>query len=181
VQQAAKALIIYALGDLAVAVLKKPYVEYNSCTVHEMFEHLYDKTAVKMTEKDKQDYLNEGYATHWDGSTDLQAYYQSLDRHELTLPDQGMSVPAGRKVMAVGAMMWESGQFTSAQMNKWEKKPAADKTWANIKTYFTEKWQEQQAFNKMTAKQSAFKESAMLAKEAETAAQTAQIFSLLQT
>ena len=52
-----------------------------------------------------------------------------------------MDVPTGRKVLAVGAMMWESGQFTSKQMSKWEKKAAVDKTWANIKDYFNKQWQ----------------------------------------
>ena len=181
VQNVAKDLIIFALGDLAVAALKKPYVGYNSTTVHAMFEHLYNKTAVKMTEKDKQDYLNEGYATNWDGSGDLQAYFAEIDRFELTLPDRGLDVPTGRKVLAVGAMMWDSGQFTSKQMHTWENKPPVDKTWDNIKDYFTQQWQEQQAYNKMTAKQSAFKEAAMLAKEAEVAEQNAQIFVLMQT
>jgi hypothetical protein len=181
VQQVAKDLIIYALGESSILALKKPYVAYSTITVHELFNHLYNKTAEKMTEKNKQEYLNEGYATKWDGSDDLQAYFASLDRHELTLPDRGLIVPTGRKVLAVGAMMWDSGQFTSRQMSTWENRAAVDKTWTNIKDYFTQMWQEQQAYNKMTAKQSAFKEAAMLAKEAETAEQNAQIFVLLQT
>jgi len=111
----------------------------------------------------------------------LQAYFAIIDRFELTLPDRGLDVPTGRKVLAVRAMMWDSGQFTSKQMSTWENKPPADKTWTNIKDYFTQQWQEQQAYNKMTAKQSAFKEAAMLAKEAEAAEQNAQIFVLMQT
>ena len=155
---------------------------YSNSTVQELFTHLYEKTAEKMTEKDKQEYLNAGYATIWDGSSDLQAYFASIERHELTLPDRGLDVPTGRRVLAVGAMMWDSGQFTSKQMSTWENKVATDKTWINIKDYFTQQWQEQQAYNKMTAKQSAFKEAAMLAKEAdEVAEQNAQIFVLMQT
>ena len=111
----------------------------------------------------------------------MQAYFANMDRFELTLPDRGLDVPTGRKVLAVGATMWDSGQLTSKQMSAWENKVAADKTWTNIKDYFTQQWQEQQAYNKMTAKQSAFKEATMLAKEAETAEQNAQIFVLMQT
>jgi hypothetical protein len=132
------------LGESAIEALKKPYVAYSNCTVHEIFTHLYDKTAEKMTEKDKQEYLNQGYATIWDGSTDMQAYFASIERHELTLPDRGLDVPTGRKVLAVGAAMWDSGQFTSKQMHKWENKTVADKTWINIKDYFAQQWQEQQ-------------------------------------
>ena len=181
VQQVSKQFIIHALGEASIEALKKPYVAYSNSSVHEIFTHLYDKTATMMTMKDKQDYLNEGYATVWDGSADLQAYFASIERFELTLPDRGLDVPTGRNVLAVGAMMWDSGQFTSKQMHEWENKTAALKTWDNIKTYFTQQWQEQQAYNKMTAKQSAFKEAAMLAKEAEVAEQNAQIFVFMQT
>ena len=183
VQQVSKQFIIYALGESSIEALKRPYVAYSNSMVHEIFTHLYDKTAEKMTEKDKQEYLNQGYATIWDGSSDLQAYFAIIQRFELTLPDRGLDVPTGRNVLAVGAMMmmWDSGQFTSKQMHKWENKVATDKTWDNIKAYFTQQWQEQQAYNKMTAKQSAFKEAAMLAKEAEVAEQQAQIFVLMQT
>jgi hypothetical protein len=92
-----------------------------------------------------------------------------------------LDVPTGWRVLAVDAMMWDSGQFTRKRMSTWENKTAADKTWVNIKDYFTQEWHEQQAFNKMTAKQSAFKEATMLAKEAEVAEQNAQIFVLMQT
>ena len=132
VQQASKDFNIYSLGEASIEALKKPYVAYSNSTVQEVFTHLYDKTAEKMTEKDKQDYLNAGYATIWDGATDLQAYFATIERHELTLPDCGLDVPTGRKVLAVGAMMWDSGQFTSKQMHTWENKPPVDKTWDNI-------------------------------------------------
>jgi len=111
----------------------------------------------------------------------MQAYFATIERHELNLPDRRLDVPTGQKVLAVGAMMWDSGQFTSKQMHTWENKPPVDKTWDNIKDCFTQQWQEQQAYNKMTAKQSAFKEASMLAKEAEVAEQNAQIFALMQT
>ena len=60
--------------------------------------------------------------------------------------------------MAVRAAMWRSGQFSSVKMNEWEIKSGADKTWANAQTYFTEKWEELQSYNKMTARQTAFQE-----------------------
>ena len=94
-QQVSKNYVIHALGESAIEALKKPYVAYSNSTVHEVFDHLYNKTAEKMTEKDKQDYLNVGYATTWDRSSDLQAYFAIIERHELTLPDRGLDVPVG--------------------------------------------------------------------------------------
>ena len=68
--------------------LKKPYVGYSNSTVHKLFEHLYD---------DKQEYLNEGYATPWDRAKYLQAYFADLDMFELTLPDAGWMYPQEEK------------------------------------------------------------------------------------
>ncbi len=45
VQQVSKEFIIYALGESAIEALKKPYVAYSNSSVHEIFVHLYDKTA----------------------------------------------------------------------------------------------------------------------------------------
>ena len=43
VQQVSKDFIIYALGELAIAALKKPYVGYSNSLVQKIFNHLYDK------------------------------------------------------------------------------------------------------------------------------------------
>ena len=45
------------------------------------------------------------------------------------------------KVMTSVARMWESVFFTNNFLIKWEKKEAADQTWANVKTYFMELYQ----------------------------------------
>ncbi len=65
-------------------------------------------------------------------------------------------------------------------MNGWEIKTLADKTWAAAQTYFTEKWEEQQSYNKMTARQVAFQEAALQAKEEVIAEETALLFTLQQ-
>ena len=114
-----------------------------------MFSHIYNKAAVKMTKAEKQEYKESVYKLGWDGTTELSAYFAKLTRSEDTLPQQGLTIAARDKVMTVGASMWRSGQFSSVQMNGWEIKPGADKTWANAQTYFTKKWEEQQSYNKM--------------------------------
>ena len=65
-------------------------------------------------------------------------------------------------------------------MKGWEIKPPADKTWAAAQTYFTKKWEEQQSYNKMTARQTAFQEAALQAKEEAIAEETALILTLQQ-
>ncbi len=61
--------------------------------------------------------------------------------------------------------MWQSKMFTEDQMVAWENKPAAQQTWAALQAYFTEKWLERKQYSATMAKQSRFKEAALLAQE----------------
>jgi hypothetical protein len=86
--------------------------------------------------------------------------------------------------MAAGAQMWNSEMFTEDQMLSWENKPTIDQTWPNLQTYFTKKWIERKQYSATTAKQSRFKEAALLAREtaaAEEEGETqAMLFAMLQ-
>jgi hypothetical protein len=57
-------------------------------------------------------------------------------------------------------------------------------TWVALQTYFTEKWLEQKQYSAMTAKQSKFKEAALLAQETAAAKEEgktqAMLFVMLQ-
>ena len=52
-------------------------------------------------------------------------------------------------------------------MIKWEKKEAADQTWANVKTYFTELYQSHTQYIKSLDKRTRFHESASNVKDKE--------------
>jgi hypothetical protein len=54
-------------------------------------------------------------------------------------------------------------------MIAWENKPAAQQTWAALQAFFTKKWLERKQYSAMTAKQSRFKEVALLAQETAAA------------
>ncbi len=65
--------------------------------------------------------------------------------------------------------MWQSEMFTEDQMVACKNKPAAQQTWAELQTYFTKKWLERKQYSTMMAKQSCFKEAALLAQETAAA------------
>jgi hypothetical protein len=71
VQEVMKDIIEYAVGSSPIAALKEPYIGYGGSTVKEMFAHLYNKAAVKMTEAEKQEYKESVYKLGWDGTTEL--------------------------------------------------------------------------------------------------------------
>ena len=184
VEEAGKELILYAVGDDVLAPLKKQYIGFGDSTILTMLDHLRQKTAIKMTTAQKYEYKTTGYNTPWDPTTSITAYFTSLDRFQISLTDRGISTSEAEKTMAAGAQMWQSEMFTEDQMLSWENKPAADQTWAALQSYFTEKWLERKQYSATTAKQSRFKEAALLAQETAAAEEEGEtqalLFSMLQ-
>ena len=184
VEEAGKELILYAVGDDALAPLKKQYIGFGDSTILTMLDHLRQKTAIKMTTAQKHEYKTTGYNTPWDPTTSITAYFTSLDRFQISLTDRGISTSVAEKTMAAGAQMWQSEMFTEDQMLSWENKPAADQTWVTLQSYFTEKWLERKQYSATTAKQSRFKEAALLAQETAAAEEEGEtqalLFSMLQ-
>jgi hypothetical protein len=102
-------------------------------------------------------------------TTSITAYFTQLDRFQVSLGDRGIATSDDEKTMAAGAQMWKSEMFTEDQMVAWESKTAAQQTWAALQTYFTDKWLERKQYLATTAKQSRFKEAALLAQETKAA------------
>ncbi len=75
--------------------------------------------------------------------------------------------------------MWQSEMFTEDQMVIWENRGAMAQTWAALQTYFTEKWLEQKQYLATRAKQSQFKEAALLAQETAAAEEEGETQALL--
>ncbi len=87
----------------------------------------------------------------------ITAYFTGLDKFQISLADHSISTSMEEKAMVAGAQMWESKMSTEDQMVAWENRLAANQTWTNLQTYFTEKWQERRQYLAATAKQSCFK------------------------
>jgi hypothetical protein len=183
-EEAGKELILYAVGNDALAPLKKQYIGFGDRTILLMLGHLRQKTAIRMTTAQKYEYKNAGLNAPWDPTTSITAYFTSLDRFQISLGDCRIATSDAKKTMAAGAQMWNSEMFTEDQMLSWENKPAINQTWPNLQTYFTKKWLEWRQYLAMMAKQSRFKEAALLAREtaaAEEEGETqAMLFVMLQ-
>jgi hypothetical protein len=169
IKEAGKELILYAVGDDALAPLKKLYIGFGDTTVLGMIDHLCLKTAIKMTPVQKHEYRTMGYNNPWNPTTSITAYFTQLDRFQVSLGDCGIATSEGEKTMAAGAQMWNSEMLTEDQMVTWENKTAVQQTWAALQTYFTNKWLECKQYSATTAKQSRFKEAVLLAQETTAA------------
>jgi len=178
-EEAGKELILYAAGDDALAPLKKLYIGFGDTSVLQMIDHLRQKMAIKMTTAQKHEYKTTGYNNPWDPTTSITAYFVQLDRFQVQLGDRGITTSDEEKTMAAGAQMWKSEMFTEEQMVAWENKTPAQQTWAALQTYFTGKWLERKQYSATTAKQSRFKEAALLAQETKAAEEEGESQALL--
>ncbi len=154
IEEAGKELILYTVGDDALAPLKKLYIGFGDSTVLKIINHLCLKMAIKMTTAQKHEYKTMGYNNPWDPTTSITAYFTQLDRFQVSLDDCGIATSEAEKTMAAGAQMWQSKIFTEDQMIAWENKPAAQQTLAALQAYFTKKWLERNQYSATTAKQS---------------------------
>ncbi len=125
VQEAGKELLLYGMGDDALAPLKKQYINFKDTRIHSMILHLGEKMTIKMTTSQKFEYKSEGYAKQWGPTTSITAYFSGLDKFCTSLANRGISTSINKMTMAPGAWMWESEMFTKDQMVAWENKPAA--------------------------------------------------------
>jgi len=179
IKEAGKELILYAVGDNALAPLKKLYISFGDTTVLGMIDHLCLKTAIKMTTAQKHDYKTTGYNNTWDPITSITANFTQLDRFQVSLGDCGIATSKEEKTMAAGAQMWNSKRFTEDQVVAWENKTVEEQTWAELQRYFTDKWLERKQYSATTAKQSRFKGAALLAQETAAAEEDGESYAML--
>ncbi len=184
VKEAGKELILYAVGDNALAPLKKLYTGFGDSTVLEMIDHLCLKMAIKMMTAQKHEYKTMGYNNPLDPTTSITSYFTQLDRFQVSLGNRGIVTSKAEKTMGAGAQMWQSEMLTEDQMVAREDKPVAQQTWAALQAYFTKKWLECKQYSATMAKQSRFKEAALLAQEKAAAKEEgesqAMLFAMLQ-
>ncbi len=181
VKEAGKELILYAVGDDALTPLKKLYIGFGVLPVLKMINHLCLKMTIKMMTAQKHEYKTIGYNNPWDPTTSITAYFTQLDRFQVSLGNRGIATSKAEKTMVAGAQMWQSEMFTEDQMVAWENKSTVQQTWAALQAYFTEKWLEPKQYSVTTAKQSQFKEAALLAQEKAAAEEEGESQAMLFT
>jgi hypothetical protein len=96
-QEAGKELILYGMGNDALAHLKKQYINFGDATVHSMIKHLRNKKAIMMTTPQKYDYKTKGHCKAWDPTMSITAYFTSLNRFQISLDDRGISIEVKEK------------------------------------------------------------------------------------
>jgi hypothetical protein len=111
-QEAGKELLLYGVGNDALALLKKQYINFGNATIHSMILHLQEKTAIRMTTSQKFEYKAEGYGKQWYPTTSIMAYFTGLDKFQTSLANHSIATSIKEMRMAAGARMWQHKMFT---------------------------------------------------------------------
>jgi hypothetical protein len=94
----------------------------------------------------------------WDVSEVPQIYFNRVEKAIKGLIRAGIVSDLNKRREMALSYLKESGEFDAA-IRKWEQKPSASKTWANIKTFIATEYARENKQNKLTAKQ--YKANAM--------------------
>jgi hypothetical protein len=103
VEEAAKELILYAIGNDSLAPLKRQYIGFGDTTIFAILNHLCMKTAIQMTTAQKHEYKTSRYNAPWDPTSSIIAYFTYLDRFQISLGHHGIATSNEEKTMAAGA------------------------------------------------------------------------------
>ena len=90
--------------------------------------------------------------TEWDISENPQVYFNRVEKAVKALTRAGITSDMNERRDMALYYLKSSGEFDAA-VREWENKAAADKTWANIKTFIATEYARENKQNKLTAKQ----------------------------
>jgi chromosome condensin MukBEF ATPase and DNA-binding subunit MukB len=117
--------------------LKARTIGYKKVTVKQYIKHLDDQWCKLDTMAVVQ--MKNDYFQPWDQSQQhLTEFSRLLEEEQELLKDAGVTIHDEEKLLHFIQQVAASRVFTKEEYLKWEKKAAADKTWANAKTHFHE-------------------------------------------
>jgi hypothetical protein len=83
VKEAGKDLILYAVGNDALAPHKNQYSVFGDSRVLLMIAYQHQKTAIKMTKVQNHKYKTTGYNHPWDPTTNITVYFTQLNQFQM--------------------------------------------------------------------------------------------------
>ena len=83
----------------------------------------------------------------WDLSSHITKFARELDKQQKLCRDIGVPAPDATKVQYYVKSMYSSDMFDSKEMQAWELKPSADKSWDSAKSHFVTLYKSKEKFN----------------------------------
>jgi hypothetical protein len=150
VEQALKDIIQEAVEHDYLLEIEDDTLGFLNQTPRQMIDHLkarggaldFADTKTLLAERD----------TEWDISENPQVYFNRVEKAVKALTRAGITSDMNERRDMALYYLKSSGEFDAA-VREWENKAAADKTWANIKTFIATEYARENKQNKLTAKQ----------------------------
>ena len=152
-----KDLILEAVDNEYLSEIEHDTLGFLNQTPRQMIEHLLTRGGA-LDFADTKDLLAERDG-EWNVTENPQIYFNRVEKAIKGLRRNGITSDLNERRDIALFQLKATGEFDPA-VREWEAKPAADKTWANIKTFISAEYAKENKQNKLSAKH--FKANAMM-------------------
>jgi hypothetical protein len=150
VRQGVKDIIVEAVDNDYLIEIEHETLGYLNQTPRQMLNHLLARGGALDFADTKE--LLAKRDVEWNTSENPQLYFNRVEKAMKGLLQNGITSDPNERRDIVLFYLKATGEFDAA-VREWEAKPAADKTWANIKTFISAEYAKENKQNKLTAKQ----------------------------
>ena len=126
------------IDKVYVEELEDQYTGFSTSTIKTILAHIRTEWCVITTQEKAT--AAEKFRMPWDFVTHITKYARDLDKLQLICTDLGAEAADSTKVQTYILSMYACEVFEDREMQEWENRLEADKTWANAKTYFVPLW-----------------------------------------
>lgn len=151
VESAARQHIVNAIDEELMVEKYDEFIEYEGNTPAELLDFIRNSVCLASTTTD-QTTLQAKLLEPWDQTTNILSYFTKLDKAQVAMVKAHVPCADGTKAIQAAAQMDASNLFSEEQITGWEEKAQADKTWTNLKTYFTAIYKSKMQYSKGEAR-----------------------------
>ena len=144
-----KDLILEAVDNEYLSEIEHDTLGFLNQTPRQMIEHLLTRGGA-LDFADTKDLLSERDG-EWNVTKNPQIYFNRVEKAIKGLIRNGINSDLNERRDIALFQLKATGEFDPA-VREWEAKPAADKTWANIKTFISAEYAKENKQNKLSAK-----------------------------
>jgi hypothetical protein len=149
VRLGAKDLILEAVDNKYLIEIKHETMGYINQTLQQMLKHLLNRRGA-LNFADTKELLAQ-QDREWNINKNSQVYFNQVEKAVKGLAQNGITPNLNKRRDIALYHLKAAGEFDPA-VCKWESKPTAEKTWANIKTHISTEYTKENKQNKLTAK-----------------------------
>ena len=154
-------------------------MQYEEHTPADIITFLRDHVCLPATTED-QLALQAKLVEPWDPTENLLSYFKKLDLSQEAVVKAHEPCEDAAKAIQAGAQMAASGLYRELQIIEWEEKSHTDKTWDNLKKYFSKLYKSKIQYSKCEARRTGF-DSANAMQQAKDHAIESQLENFMAT